>query len=342
MRSLRSLVAVALLVFAPLSAQSTDQLLDRLRLTAAADALESPDSLPFHLKATILLEAQYHRPVRQGTVQIWSAGAGSRRITYDLPDYHATFLHTPDGDYRTPGAAPPPYLVKYLLDQALHPLPQSLDSAQYEAALQKHTFGKTDLDCITLTSLAARPPASGLAEPRKFCLDPASSDLRVTFDVYGQSTIRETVGTFRDHRVAIQLATSFTSTPVAHLHVDELKGQAAPYPELADSTGLVREKNPAAVVAGRILAGSIRTKQTPVYPTIARQKLIFGSVLLHAIIGVDGHIRYLEVIGSPDDSLTESAMNAVQNWTYSPYLLNGQPTEVDTTIVVNFNPSPRP
>ena len=76
---------------------------------------------------------------------------------------------------------------------------------------------------------------------------------------------------------------------------------------------------------------------TAAFPLAARQAHISGSVLLHAIINIDGKIKDLQVIGSPDDLLSEAAMNAVRHWTYSPYLVDGKPTEVDTTITVNFN-----
>lgn len=57
---------------------------------------------------------------------------------------------------------------------------------------------------------------------------------------------------------------------------------------------------------------------------------------MHAIIGRDGHIRSLRLISAADPSLAVSAIAAVRRWTYQPYVLNGTPTEVDTTITVNF------
>ena len=61
------------------------------------------------------------------------------------------------------------------------------------------------------------------------------------------------------------------------------------------------------------------------------------SSLLHAMISKGGPPTSLIVIESPDSSLSDAAMTAVRNWKYQPYLLNGQPTDVDTTIEVNFN-----
>ena len=85
------------------------------------------------------------------------------------------------------------------------------------------------------------------------------------------------------------------------------------------------------VVSGLKVSGS-----TPTYPAIARAAHVGGSVVLHAIISKTGSIESLQVVsGSP--MLQDSAMEAVKTWKYKPYLLNGEPTEVDTTITVNFN-----
>ena len=322
-------------------APTAPQLLERLRLTAVTASLDSPGSLPFHLKVTIQLDTQYHHPAEQGTVEFWSA-PDAQRIVYDFPSYRATFLQTPAGKYQTENAAPPPYLAKYLIDQLLHPVPQSFDPAQIKATFAKRFFGKPELDCITLTANETKPPNPNPAPTVTYCLDPSTSDLRLTFDVAGQSTTREAIGTFRDRRPSLRLSTAFTGKPVAHLHVDQLNGQTTPFPQTSETAGLVLNPDQPAYLPGQVIAGSIRTKEVPVYPITARQDHISGSVLLHAIIGVDGRIKDLQLIGSPDDSLTQSAMNAVKNWTYAPYLLNGKPTEVDTTITVNFSFGPRP
>jgi len=58
--------------------------------------------------------------------------------------------------------------------------------------------------------------------------------------------------------------------------------------------------------------------------------------VLHAIISKTGTITNLQVISGPE-MLRASAVDAVKTWRYKPYILNGEPTEVDTTVSVNFN-----
>src|SRR6202158_5989682 len=77
-------------------------------------------------------------------------------------------------------------------------------------------------------------------------------------------------------------------------------------------------------------------KVQPVYPPLARQTRISGTVRLHAIISKSGSVESLEVI-SGHPLLVRAAMDAVQQWRYKPTLLNGEPVEVDTTIDVIFS-----
>jgi protein TonB len=74
----------------------------------------------------------------------------------------------------------------------------------------------------------------------------------------------------------------------------------------------------------------------PVYPPLAKQARISGTVMLAALISADGHIRNLRVI-SGHPMLVQAAIETVRQWIYHPTLLNGEPVEVLTDIQVNFS-----
>jgi protein TonB len=104
---------------------------------------------------------------------------------------------------------------------------------------------------------------------------------------------------------------------------------AAPPPPRPHPTGPIR-------VGGNVQAARILNRVQPVYPPLARQTRISGTVRLHAIISKDGTIQQLEVM-SGHPLLQQSALDAVRQWRYQPTLLNGEPVEVDTTIDVIFS-----
>jgi protein TonB len=73
----------------------------------------------------------------------------------------------------------------------------------------------------------------------------------------------------------------------------------------------------------------------PVYPRVAIQAQVAGTVRLRAIIGRDGSIQSLEAL-SGHPWLVRAALDAVQQWRYRPTMLNGEPVEVETSITVIF------
>lgn len=88
-------------------------------------------------------------------------------------------------------------------------------------------------------------------------------------------------------------------------------------------------------------AGKLVKRVDPVYPPLARQARISGTVTLHALIDKKGKIEQLELI-SGHPMLVQASINAVKQWEYEPTLVNGKPVEVDTTIDVVFDLTPEP
>jgi protein TonB len=94
-------------------------------------------------------------------------------------------------------------------------------------------------------------------------------------------------------------------------------------------------------VGGEIEAAKRTNLVSPIYPEAARATGIQGTVILHAVIGMDGTPLSLRVMNREIDSdLARAAVEAVSQWRYRPTLLNGDPIEVDTTIMVNFKLQP--
>jgi len=88
-------------------------------------------------------------------------------------------------------------------------------------------------------------------------------------------------------------------------------------------------------VASRVAAANLIHDVPPIYPPEAGRARIEGTVVLLAMIGKDGTVRDVRVqSGSP--ALAQAAIDAVKQWRYRPYLLNGEPVEVDSQITINF------
>jgi protein TonB len=84
-----------------------------------------------------------------------------------------------------------------------------------------------------------------------------------------------------------------------------------------------------------VTAGLLLAPIQPVYPVIAKATGVQGTVVLEAIISKAGRIESLHAVSGPP-LLRGAALNAVTVARYKPYLLNGEPTEVQATITVVF------
>lgn len=90
-------------------------------------------------------------------------------------------------------------------------------------------------------------------------------------------------------------------------------------------------------IGGNVEAAKVLTKVQPTYPESAKAAGVQGSVVLHAVVGMDGKPLSLQVLNSQvNPDLARAAVEAVSQWRYQPTLLNGEPVEVDTVITVHF------
>jgi periplasmic protein TonB len=107
-------------------------------------------------------------------------------------------------------------------------------------------------------------------------------------------------------------------------------GLATSAPKVAVSA----PKGPQRVSSG-VMAGNKISGADVVYPPIAKSAHISGHVIIDATISKSGSIENLQVVSGPP-LLRDAALQAVRTYRYRPYMLSGEPVEVQTTIGVNF------
>ncbi|MGH9508471.1 MAG: energy transducer TonB [Terriglobales bacterium] len=110
-----------------------------------------------------------------------------------------------------------------------------------------------------------------------------------------------------------------------------------PYGIAGNFVPKVREtpQPPKRVIVSMLDPGFLLHRVQPAYPPIAKQAGIQGAVVLRAVIGRGGEIQELRVV-SGHPLLSSAAKDAVAQWRYRPYMLNGAPVEVETQVTVNF------
>jgi TonB family protein len=294
----------------------------------AANNLDVKGNTPFHLGMTFQLYDLKGKAAETGSFETWWAAPGSERTEFRLAGLNA--------DGSAPAGADAvlvrnSYLVRQLMESAIHPVPKMQKAEEMTTA--KLEYGKIHLDCTG-------PKASALeamnATAATLCVAPQTTDLLLLQALGGKEIlIRPKTGKLRDTYVALDLQ-------LGYLGRDAITGKLSMMKDFDPEKSDVKLATPAGPepgavhISGRVIAGHRTKFIQPEYPMVAKMQHMSGSVLLRAIIAKDGSVERLVPIASTDTMFTDAAMEAVKKWTYSPYLLNGEPTEVDTMITVNF------
>lgn len=310
-------------------------LLQRMASADSRSALDSTDLKPWHLKLTVNTFDDKGKAADRGTIEEWWSSEHDRR-EYSTGAYHATEVRKDGKLYRTKDAGSPPYYLELLREQAVHPIPKYDDDAQSKPELRKQPFGKVQLDCIMMSQQLHQFGYLPLGLFPTYCFDPGLDVLRASFDFGQQLVVRNAIGSFQNKKVATKVAVMLGQVQVANSEIVGLEALTSPIDVSTDDIGLAERDLGTVKVSSGVVAGMALSQPAPIYPEPAKRNHISGTVVLHAVIGTDGHIHSLKVISAPDPDLAISAIAAVRTWVYKPYLLLGVPTDVETTINVNY------
>ena len=231
------------------------------------------------------------------------------------------------------------FLERHLLDALLAPVPPAADYKDRTITLRPFKAGTALLQCAIISVPVPDENNSHAAAPSNaYCMDSVAGMLRM---IAGHNDYNIVLNGFRKLQnvdVPGDVSIAMNGVKRGQLHLDRFVMDNSLTP--ADFTapevkpGMVDPTRSA--VSHDIVAHAIVKKTPPKYPDSARQNHISGTVVLNAIIGRDGKIRDLELLTAPDGSLATASMEAVKTWQYKPYFVDGKPTEVETTITVNF------
>jgi TonB family protein len=292
---------------------------------AATNDLELKGNSPFHLWMSFQLFDLGGKTEGTGTFEEWWAAPGTARS-----EVHMAGLNE---DGTAPAGASSvlrrdAYLVSLLRLAVLRPV----TGEQPAETLKPKTrlFGKVSLACFT-RKLGPLSGEQGAEE--SLCMNPASNAVRAVFGPGEVMTsFRNSMGKFHDTYVSLMPTITFFGQEAISGKVTTLQG----FDPAKSDVKLSAPVSDAELPSGGVIAGKRIQSVQPYYPASAKVRRLSGRVLLHALIGKDGSIQSLEPIASTDPVFVDSATTAVHDWKYSPYLLNGAPTAVDTTITVNF------
>jgi TonB family protein len=336
-RSLLPAFAISLIAFSGASAQeptptatpqaapSTPSDPKALMLQAAKlNGLTGDDIKPWHLKATWTQLDPDGKTTDQGTYEeSWVSPTKYKRTFTGVTEYGSE-----KGEMRT-GAN---QVFSILLLNAQHDFVEPLPT---EKTVQSKEFSDKEIDSggMKLSCISVAPQAyPGLT----YCLNTEQPILRISARAAESIQIlHNRILRFQGHFIAGDLKIVRSGKIALTAHVESIEPLAqvneADFTPPADAVLMPHMVN----ISGGIAVGMLLRKVAPEYPQVAKDSRTQGTVVLQAIISKEGLIRDLHVV-SGSKMLQDAALDAVRQWEYRPYLLNGEPVEVMTTINVVF------
>lgn len=332
----RYLVAGALLIsFGRLHAENRAAISARLQSADNANTLDDATLRPWHLKVSFQLFDAKGKPTEQGTLEEWWAGQNKDKRIFTSPSFTATEIQTKDGLYRSTGVGAVPEMLDIVRQQVVHPMPSKNDEADAKPELRRQNFGKVLLDCIMLSQPIKDGASAPLGLFPTYCLDRDKDTLRASFNFGSLVIMRNNLGVFQSRTVAIAITAMMNNVTVLSSHVEKLEGTAPTDADFLPGTGLKKIPN-IVHVSSEQTRGALLNNVEPHYPAGASARHATGTVVMRALIGSDGHVYKLRLVSVPDPELAIAALAAVHQWTFKPYLLNGEPVAIDVKIEVNF------
>ena len=289
--------------------------------------LAGADVKPWHIKASFQFLDEQGKVTDEGTYEeFWAEPKRFKRIFIGKAFAETTY-GSDKGDLRAGANGTVPNLLLDVRRDLIAPLPAegSIEKTSYSAKPIETNGLK--LSCISLANINYGP---------MHCISATEQVLRISaYPPESLQVLRNGILRFQGRTIAGDLKFVRNGKPVLTAHVETLDNLVS-----VDDALLTAPSNAVLVprritVAGGVAQGMLVYAVRPDYPIQAKMAHITGTVVLKAVIGKDGQIHDLKVVDGPD-ALQHAAMDAVQQWRYRPYLLNGEPVEVMTTVNVVF------
>lgn len=323
-----------------------------LEMAAPFYDFDSAAARPFHLSYHYRLLDNQGSVSAEGRVEYWRSPGNVRRVSWTKGNNVHNEWRTADGRTLQSVKGDDITSMEHRLSSAvLFSLPKAQDYESGDTSLklvQIDNSGTVNLCVAMVSSTAGLLPRADF-QPEglhgvgtAYCFDSQAPVLVSTLMNHTITNSYSHIQNFLGHNIAGHIDISYLGEKKVEADLEEateIKADDAAFTPAPDATEPVIKKITIPITTGPnggIRAGAFLFKVPPIYPPSARAAQISGTVVIQAVIDKDGILQNARVVSSPDDSLSQAALDAVRQWRYQPYTLNGEPVSVMTTINVGF------
>jgi len=353
------------------SAQSaiatSDEAMKLLDTARRVNGLAVPGIHPWRIKVTFHRYDRSGNFVDQGEYELLWSGPTKTKAIYRSRSFSQVQYSSHEGTFITGDHGDPPGLLILVWWIAYSPVPDQREVTRLGATLHRQSSRGVEQDCVELgkgpaiprydreTDKLIDPAADSSTSPNRYCFE--EHDVLTSTSQTKNGFAEKVHASFRnpvefDHRmIARDLDLDLGGILGLTAHIENIE----PLPDSSEAEFQVppearelgneeqhfanfpRGAPPEVVsVPPNVAAHQLLRRVSVLYPPEAKAAGIEGTVVLKARISKSGTVESLHVVSGPK-VLQQAALDAANSWVYRPYLLNGSPVEMDTTINVVFN-----
>ena len=293
--------------------------------------------VPWHLEATYQTFDADGKPKDQGTFSEWWAGTDRYKTVYTSAggDLNLTIYRYGKTSASTGSPGWIPFRAQMAQRYLVSPVPPPSAVEKLAFSIMPMNLGQVTLQCLR-APLSEPDAASYLPynDLPAVCTTEGSPIVRTIVDPNKFLVLFNKIVQIGGRYVAEDLSVRDTDLTIVNMQVTNLELLSTVND--SDFVAPARASSFPVPVAPREIARQAIGGDAPIYPAVAKSQHVEGVVTLNTVITKEGRISELEVLSGPK-ALQRAAYDAVKTWKYKPYLVDGQPVEVQTQIRVMFH-----
>jgi hypothetical protein len=297
-----------------------------LKQVSAINGLSAGDVRPWHI---VIAYDQFDGDgdnFNSGVLEEFWAGPKKFKRIYMSDNLNQTDYATDHGLFRLGDQRWPNRAELQVRSEVVDPFSYATSLQEVLATNVERKFGMYTLNCSVMKN-----GLGGISIPAQYCFEDNSSLLRYARGLGWFQTVYNYIVSFQGRNIGRDVEVTDGGKPFLKLHVKTIEAI-----ELIDDKDFVPPANAIGLSGQRVTGVVVKPIKQPFpeWPTALRREHF--KVEVQVVIGKDGHVASAHAVAGPSDAY-KAAEDTVRKWVFQPYLVLGEPVEVESKVQLQNN-----